>query len=153
VDLPQIVGLPCVVCGKEINSIVGSRFCDACGNPVHSACLAKLNEVKEQNCPSCGGDPQSSVAKEVRNKKGIALTPAELAAKGPVPIRSVCPLCGSSSYTKRRPEGWIAFVSDRVCTVCYTRYTPPTPLWASIVFIIAGLALAGFFGLAWLLGL
>ena len=47
----------------------------------------------------------------------------------------------------------MAFVSDRVCTVCATRYTPPTPIWAGIVFIIAGLALAGFFGLAWIIGL
>lgn len=47
-------------------------------------------------------------------------------------------------YGKRRPETWVAFTSDRVCKACGTRYTPPTPVWAGILFIVGGLLLAGF---------
>jgi hypothetical protein len=35
----------------------------------------------------------------------------------------------------------VAFVFDRVCSDCNTRYSPPTPTWASIVFLLVGLAL------------
>jgi hypothetical protein len=60
------------------------------------------------------------------------------------PISAVCPKCGSLEYGKRRPEKWITFISDRVCKACGTRYTPPTPAWAGVIFIIAGLLLGGF---------
>jgi hypothetical protein len=60
------------------------------------------------------------------------------------PVSAVCPKCGSSEYGKRRSEKWIAFTSDRVCKACSTRYTPPTPVWAAVVFILAGLLLGGF---------
>jgi hypothetical protein len=35
----------------------------------------------------------------------------------------------------------VAFVSDRVCRTCNTRYMPPTPVWAGILFLVAGLTL------------
>lgn len=46
--------------------------------------------------------------------------------------------------TLHRPERLVAFAHDRVCNSCNTRYTPPTPGWAGIVFILIGLPLAGF---------
>ena len=60
------------------------------------------------------------------------------------PVSLFCPKCGSAEYKKRKPEKWIAFIADRVCTECQTRYTPPTPAWAGVVFVLAGLSLAGF---------
>ena len=57
------------------------------------------------------------------------------------PISKVCPQCGSKEYTSRRPETFVAFASDRVCKVCLTRYSPPTPTWAAILFLLSGLAL------------
>lgn len=58
------------------------------------------------------------------------------------PICRACPSCGSPDYNKEQPEGTVAFVKDRVCKACLTRYTPPTPVWAAIVFIVVGSILA-----------
>lgn len=60
------------------------------------------------------------------------------------PISGACPNCGSTEYAKRRPKTLVAFMSDRMCKACKTRYTPPTPVWGGIAFILVGLALAGF---------
>jgi hypothetical protein len=57
------------------------------------------------------------------------------------PISATCPQCGGTEYTRRKPRRLVAFVSDRVCRACNTRYTPPTPVWAGIVFLLAGLTL------------
>jgi hypothetical protein len=38
----------------------------------------------------------------------------------------------------------MAFSWDRICKACDTRYTPPTPVWAAILFILGGLPLATF---------
>ncbi len=54
------------------------------------------------------------------------------------PISRVCPQCGGKEYTRRAPTGAVAFTDDRVCNVCQTRYTPPTPTWAALVFILIG---------------
>ena len=154
--LPQLVGLACVACGKSIASIVDSTFCAACGNPVHVRCAEQPRNVDEAHCASCGGDPKAALAVEVqrtralRIERGVQPTPSP--AMGPYPISRVCPQCGGESYEKRRPEGWIAFDSDRVCTACGMRYTPPTPIWAAIVFILVGVLLAGAFGLSWIIG-
>jgi len=64
------------------------------------------------------------------------------------PISQVCPKCGGGEYTKQRSEEFVAFTSDRVCGACGTRYTPPTPAWAGVVFILIGLPLAAFGGFA-----
>jgi hypothetical protein len=38
----------------------------------------------------------------------------------------------------------VAFAADRICTTCETRYTLPTPRWASLLFLVIGcLAAAG----------
>jgi hypothetical protein len=58
------------------------------------------------------------------------------------PIAKVCPRCGSAAFQRVRVEkGRIAFTDDRRCRECRTRYTPPTPACAAILFIAAG----GFF--------
>jgi hypothetical protein len=57
------------------------------------------------------------------------------------PISATCPQCGGAEYTCRKPRRLVAFVSDRVCQACNTRYTPPTPVWAAILFLLAGFTL------------
>jgi hypothetical protein len=57
------------------------------------------------------------------------------------PISTACPQCGGTRYARRKPDRWVAFVSDRVCKACGTRYTPPTPVWAAALFLLAGLTL------------
>jgi hypothetical protein len=59
------------------------------------------------------------------------------------PISAVCPKCGEKQYTAERPSRWVAFADDRICTSCGTRYSPPTPRWAAVVFILVGLSLVG----------
>ena len=57
------------------------------------------------------------------------------------PISAICPQCGGTEYARRKPDRQVAFVSDRVCRTCNTRYTPPTPVWAAALFLLAGVAL------------
>lgn len=65
------------------------------------------------------------------------------------PIAKICPKCGGTTYDKKAPGGFMpAFTMDRVCKNCGTRYTPPTPAWAAIVFIVIGAILALGAGLA-----
>jgi hypothetical protein len=62
------------------------------------------------------------------------------------PIARSCPACGSAAFKRVRPEkGRIAFTDDRKCQTCGTRYTPPTPTWAAVLFIACG----GFLLLVW----
>lgn len=149
-SLPQLIGLNCVICQIKLASVGEGNFCTRCGNPVHNACLAQ-GEVKwaEGKCADCGGDPTDPLAVEVlmerkvlekgikfQLKSGIALAPDEI-----IPVSKVCPSCGGTRYTTRRPKATVAFISDRVCIDCNTRYSPPTPTWAGIVFLLAGLLL------------
>ena len=57
------------------------------------------------------------------------------------PISTVCPACGSSAHRKVKPTTALAFTDDRICSACSTRYSPPTPLWARVVFGSIGLVL------------
>jgi hypothetical protein len=57
------------------------------------------------------------------------------------PISTACPQCGGTQYARRKPNRRVAFASDRVCRACNTRYTPPTPVWAAALFLLAGLTL------------
>jgi hypothetical protein len=57
------------------------------------------------------------------------------------PISATCPQCGGKEYTRRKPNRLVAFASDRVCRACNTRYTPPTPVWGAVLFLLAGLTL------------
>jgi hypothetical protein len=57
---------------------------------------------------------------------------------GAYPVSEICPDCGAVDFRKVYPEGKVAFTYDRVCKRCRTRYTPPTPAWASLLFILIG---------------
>jgi predicted RNA-binding Zn-ribbon protein involved in translation (DUF1610 family) len=59
------------------------------------------------------------------------------------PVVRSCPSCGSASFTRVKVERAIAFTDDRQCNQCGTRYTPPTPTWAAVVFIVVGFLLSG----------
>lgn len=54
-------------------------------------------------------------------------------------VSKVCPTCGNTEFKKVRPKGWIAFIDDRKCLECGDVYTPPTPRWAGLCFIIMGI--------------
>ena len=61
----------------------------------------------------------------------------------PIPLARQCPKCAGKKYRKVRPQARVTFVNDRVCLECDTRYSPPTPPWAAVVFVVAGALLAG----------
>jgi hypothetical protein len=146
-SLPQLIGLQCAACQKGITSIIDGRFCDECGNPVHQRCIAATQPSGEGKCSLCGGNPNSEIAKEVRRNVG-GHAQAVATRTGPVnyPISKACPNCKSDKFTRERPQRWVAFAWDRRCTECGTRYSPPTPAWAAVVFIMAGVLLGGFGG-------
>jgi hypothetical protein len=54
------------------------------------------------------------------------------------PISETCPECGQTTFKGVKPETFVAFTEDRICLGCGTRYTPSTPTWAAIVFLIVG---------------
>lgn len=58
------------------------------------------------------------------------------------PICVRCPECGGGKYKSVKPDRYVAFMQDRVCLNCQTRYVIPTPKWASVVFLVVGLPLA-----------
>ena len=60
------------------------------------------------------------------------------------PVGKICPSCGSNEYSLCKPEGFVSFAKDRKCKKCETRYKVPTPWWAAIIFVIAGIPM--FFG-------
>jgi uncharacterized protein (DUF983 family) len=57
------------------------------------------------------------------------------------PKSRTCPKCNGTEYRRVKPEKRIAFADDRMCKSCGTRYTPPTPLWAAVVFIVVGIGI------------
>jgi hypothetical protein len=72
--LPQLVGLPCVLCQRPIGDEREGGFCDRCGNPLHPTCLLvwSATTVPEGRCPTCGGDPRALIAVEVRTGRAKA---------------------------------------------------------------------------------
>ena len=68
--------------------------------------------------------------------------PPEKPTTSKYPLAKVCPRCGNAGYRRIRPETTAAFTYDRICKACGVRYTPPTPLWAAVVFIVVGSLLA-----------
>jgi hypothetical protein len=145
-SLPQLIGLQCAACQKSISSIIDGAFCEDCGNPVHRKCIASVQQAPEERCPLCGGDPDGAVAQEVqreRDAQGQTATPTA----GPTlsepatiafPVSATCPKCASAQFTRVPPTSLVAFAKDRVCTQCGTQYTPPTPLWGSLLFLALG---------------
>ena len=89
--------------------------------------LRKLQELR---------DVGTLTGAEFASAKASLLAPP---VAGKRPVGEVCPSCGSEGHTRCKPEGSIAFVSDRKCQACGTRYRVPTPRWAAAVFLLAGL--------------
>jgi hypothetical protein len=98
--LPQLIGLRCVGCRKEISSITEGGFCPACGNPVHRDCQQPDGApAGDGRCAACGGDTADPVAVEVRAVRareaakpaappgqataGASAAPSSTAAEGP----------------------------------------------------------------------
>ena len=137
--MPQLVGETCVVCHERISDAYNAGFCKNCGNAVHEDCLtAKPVAASDDRCSVCGGNPESPFAVQRRVEEQRR---AERKQKSKYPLSSVCPKCGQKSHTTIKPSSWVAFRLDRLCTDCGARYTPPTPGWASVLFIVAGIAL------------
>ena len=55
--MAQLVGSRCVICEREIDSILEGRFCRTCGSPVHKACLNQGNSAtRPGHCAACGAN-------------------------------------------------------------------------------------------------
>jgi len=145
--MPQLVGETCAICHERITAAYNARFCKECGNAVHDGCLtAKAVAASDGRCSVCGGDRGSPLAVQRRAEERRAAKNE----KRQYPVSKVCPQCGQQRYTTAKPGTWVAFRLDRICTDCESRYTPPTPQWASVLFIVAGVTLlvcAPLFGL------
>src|SRR5438552_6244910 len=101
-------------------------------------------------CPKCGtSHPAGTAACGCGHQ--FAAAPAEPVTPGrpfdigkPLgtshPVSPVCPACGSQEYKSVAPQSMVAFTWDRVCLGCSTRYTPPTPVWARVIFGVIGTA-------------
>jgi len=149
--MPQLVGSLCVICRERIQDVLEGRICDGCHNAVHNRCgePTAVQSVDER-CPSCGVNliqAKFLTQNEERERR------VRSAPQGSYPVSNVCPKCGNAAFKKRKPDKWIAFTADRVCTACQTRYTPPTPSWAGVVFMLVGLVLAGVGFLGVIIGL
>jgi rubredoxin len=94
---PQIVGLKCWCCNTTISSITEGRFCSSCFNPIHLTCTRPESiAVPQGRCPSCGADPHSPQALEVR---------AEIQERIATDIQVICPNCGSTDgFAPFRPD-------------------------------------------------
>jgi hypothetical protein len=137
----QLVGLRCVICQERISSVLEGRFCSSCQNAIHNQCAATTSAPLGRDiCHLCGINLEQAEAqtKTEEHERLVRIAPR----KG-YPISMLCPKCGKGEHKKRKSEKWIAFSADRVCTACGTRYTPPTPAWAGVVFVFAGLPLVG----------
>ncbi|MDB5308499.1 MAG: hypothetical protein JWO38_2701 [Gemmataceae bacterium] len=155
--MAQLAGCNCVICGIRIEDVSETRFCDGCGNPIHNSCVAKPDKLCGGVCADCGANLTDAALMRSRDEKINRPIPH---GTGPYPVSVACPKCESPWYIKVKPEQFTAFWWDRVCTLCHTRYTPPTPRWAGIIFVFGGvlllvLAVSGslFFVLAGLLSI
>src|SRR5262245_1140950 len=64
--LPQLVGLKCSRCQREIEAVSEGRFCSECGNPVHFACQQLDAPPCTWRCRVCSGNPDDPIAVAVR---------------------------------------------------------------------------------------
>lgn len=64
--MPQLVGMPCVVCNQRIVAARDAEFCSSCGNPVHQRCReAYRSPADSTRCRRCGGDAAEAPVAEV----------------------------------------------------------------------------------------
>lgn len=137
--MEQLVGCACAVCGERIGSILDSRFCSTCGNAVHHACARPADaSARPDHCSVCGCDRSNPTARRVQFER---TQPPGAGPGGVVPVGSVCLACGHAAFKGAASQKWVAYVHDRVCLACGTRYTPPTPAWARVAMTMVGLAL------------
>lgn len=59
-----------------------------------------------------------------------------------IPVAKICPSCQATSYSTCQPASKVAFTKDRVCSSCGTRYSPPCPKWAAVLFALLGIVMA-----------
>ena len=95
-------------------------------------CKTNIFPMADRICPNCRGNLDGAPTQQ-RIPDGV--------------IARVCPNCASSEHRKIKPDTLVAFEYNRICEKCGTLYVPPTPLWASILFVIIGLVFT--LGAAW----
>ena len=150
-EFPQLVGLKCSCCGKTTSSITQGDFCSRCCNPVHFGCMPSLGAaVPKDRCQSCGADPQSPIALEIK---------AEAQQQAISRTSLVCPKCGSTEGFGSVPEdgppinflvfGLLHSVVKAVtgggeveCLKCRHIFEPPSRLRAGCIVLVA-LAVVG----------
>lgn len=111
----------------------------------HCGCV--LPAIRDAFCPECRQGLDEPPNEPRSGQKSFTSVGSVSSASAPLskyPVGHVCPACQNPEYKQVRPDRWITFTWDRVCKSCGTRYTPPTPLWAGMAFIIAGLPLVAF---------
>lgn len=135
--LKQVVGLKCLRCQQRIGSVLEGSFCNTCDSPVHTQCARP--ESSAGLCPACGSEAT------VKPPAPPAPPPE---GPAPYPVNKDCPKCGPGEFKKRKPKRYIAFTYDRVCKSCGMRYTPPTPVWAGVLFLLVGILILGFVALS-----
>ncbi len=60
-----------------------------------------------------------------------------------LPVAASCPECRCKEFKRVKVTRLVAFTDDRECPACGARYTPPTPVWAAVVFILLGVLITG----------
>ncbi|VTR93776.1 unnamed protein product [Gemmata massiliana] len=89
--MAQLVGQMCVICRERIGNEIDSRFCSACGCPVHTACtsVAALQKT-EGACRVCGAP-----ATDVAPRRELAEQESEWQAGGKRRRRGGCIMAAS----------------------------------------------------------
>jgi hypothetical protein len=87
--MAQLVGQSCVRCGDRIPDEIDSRFCGACGSPIHDRCARTGGEG---DCTACGAPGRSAGAQVPARPQGVQTSPTQLRE---VPgVAKDCPRCG-----------------------------------------------------------
>lgn len=77
--MPQLVGLPCSICGERIGSVLDAAFCSACEYPVHNRCKLPTTSARPTVCTGCGCDlslaARREQEREVERQRRIATLP------------------------------------------------------------------------------
>ena len=98
----------CAKCGTVSDYVLSAGACDKCGQSLRLPSTADAG------------------------RREHAIPPSQR------PISTTCPAGGGAQYKSCAGTRWIAIGSDRQCAVCGTQYTPPTPRWAAVGFVLLG---------------
>lgn len=130
----------CVLCGQLIVSAGEGGHCPGCQSSIHLLCHSrKTTEKNTTQCPVCEANlirMASPCGEELEGQRSFPLG-------GNYIISRSCPRCGAKGFQPVKPDRLIAFTKDRICISCGTRYIPPTPPWAGILFVLLGLFMLG----------